>query len=65
MTEPTALNGMPRRMLELLVAYLALHGAFNIGLRTEVTWTLRAFAVIGAAALLVGVVRHRLTRTPG
>ncbi len=61
MTEPSVIQRTPRALFELLIAFLALHGAFNIGLRTEVGWTAKVFAVIGGVTLLVTAVAHRLT----
>ena len=44
---------MPRLIFELLIAYLAIHGAFNIGIRTEVASTLKIFAAIGGIFILL------------
>lgn len=63
MTESSKARRVPRDLFELLIAFLALHGAFNIGIRTEVTWTARIFAVVAGTVLVVALLGDRFTRS--
>lgn len=46
----------PRDLVDACMSFLALHGAFNLGVRTEVSTTIRVFAVIAGLTLLVAAI---------
>lgn len=56
MSRSTRKRGWPRHLVDAVMSFLALHGAFNIGMHTDVPVTLRLFAVLAGLTLAVAVV---------
>jgi hypothetical protein len=55
----------PHAMVDGCISFLALHGAFNLAVRIEVSTTLRVYAVIAGLTLLVAVIGRWLLRPKG
>lgn len=56
MQEPTRRQRWPRHLVDAVMSFLALHGAFNIGMRTDLTVTLRLFAALAGLTLAVAFI---------
>jgi hypothetical protein len=63
--DPRESSRWPRHLVDACVGFLALHGAFNLAVRIEVSTTLRTFAVIAGLTLLVAVIGRRVLKPMG
>ena len=60
MLSSTWMQRWPRHMVDAVVSFCMLHGAFNFGIRTEVSVTLRFYAVFAGLTLLMAVIGQRV-----
>lgn len=60
MLSPKWMQRWPRHMVDAVVSFCMLHGAFNFGIRTELSVTLRFYVVFAGLTLLFAVIGHRV-----
>ncbi len=55
----------PTALVDACVSFLALHGAFNLAMRIEVSTTLRVYAAIAGLTLVVAVIGRWVLKPKG